>query len=65
MEINAESCFLIPKGELPSEELTIAELLKQAGYHTACIGKWHLGHLPEYMPLRHGFDYFYGLSLFQ
>ena len=48
------------KGGLPSEELTIAELLKQAGYHTACIGKWHLGHLPEYMPLRHGFDYFYG-----
>ena len=47
-------------GGLPSEEFTIAELLKQAGYHTACIGKWHLGHLPEYMPLRHGFDYFYG-----
>lgn len=47
-------------GGLPSEEITIAELLKQAGYHTGCIGKWHLGHLPEYMPLRHGFDYFYG-----
>ncbi len=47
-------------GGLPAEEWTIAELLKQAGYKTACIGKWHLGHLPEYMPLRHGFDYFYG-----
>lgn len=47
-------------GGLPAEEFTIAELLKQGGYHTACIGKWHLGHLPEYMPLRHGFDYFYG-----
>ena len=47
-------------GGLPAEEWTIAELLKQAGYHTACIGKWHLGCLPEYMPLRHGFDYFYG-----
>ena len=47
-------------GGLPPEELTIAELLKQANYHTACIGKWHLGHLPQYMPLRHGFDYFYG-----
>ena len=47
-------------GGLPAEERTIAELLKQAGYHTACIGKWHLGCLPEYMPLRHGFDYFYG-----
>lgn len=47
-------------GGLPAEELTIADLLKRAGYHTACIGKWHLGHLPQYMPLRHGFDYFYG-----
>ena len=47
-------------GGLPSEEITIPELLKQAGYHTACIGKWHLGHLPQYMPLQHGFDYFYG-----
>ena len=47
-------------GGLPAEEWTIAELLKQAGYHTACIGKWQLGCLPEYMPLRHGFDYFYG-----
>ena len=48
-----------PEG-LPAEELTIAELLKKAGYHTACVGKWHLGHLPEFMPLKHGFDYFYG-----
>lgn len=47
-------------GGLPSEERTIPEVLKQAGYQTACIGKWHLGHLPQYMPLQHGFDYFYG-----
>ena len=47
-------------GGLPAEEQTIPELLKQAGYHTGCIGKWHLGHLAQYMPLRHGFDYFYG-----
>lgn len=31
---------------------------EKAGYHTACVGKWHLGHLPEFMPLKHGFDYF-------
>ena len=48
-------------GGLPAEEITIAELLKQGGYQTACIGKWHLGHLPQYMPLQHGFDYFYGI----
>lgn len=48
-------------GGMPAEEQTIPELLKQAGYTTACIGKWHLGHLPQYMPLQHGFDYFYGM----
>lgn len=47
-------------GGLSLDEVTIPELLKQAGYHTACIGKWHLGCLPEHMPLRHGFEYFYG-----
>ena len=48
-------------GGMPAEEQTIPELLKRAGYTTACIGKWHLGHLPQYMPLQHGFDYFYGM----
>ena len=52
--------FPFSPGGLPAGELTIPELLKEAGYHTGCIGKWHLGHLPQYMPLRHGFDYFYG-----
>lgn len=48
-----------PEG-LPETEVTLPELLKKAGYHTACIGKWHLGHTPAYLPLNHGFDYFYG-----
>lgn len=48
-----------PQG-FPDDELTIADLLRRVGYHTACIGKWHLGHRPETMPLRHGFDRFYG-----
>ncbi|NUM52826.1 MAG: sulfatase [Candidatus Hydrogenedentes bacterium] len=43
------------------DEITLAELLKQAGYATACIGKWHLGHLPPFLPTRHGFDYYYGI----
>lgn len=48
-----------PEG-LPESEITIAELLKSVGYNTACIGKWHLGHTEKYLPLNHGFDYFYG-----
>jgi len=48
-------------GGLPADEVTIAEALKTQGYATACIGKWHLGHLPSYLPTRHGFDYFYGI----
>ena len=46
---------------LPPEEITIAEALKTKGYATACIGKWHLGHLPEYLPTRHGFDLYLGV----
>lgn len=49
------------KGGLPQNEVTLAEVLKQAGYKTACIGKWHLGHLPEHLPPRHGFDQYFGL----
>jgi arylsulfatase A-like enzyme len=48
-------------GGLPAEEITLAEVLKDQGYHTCCIGKWHLGHLPQYLPTRHGFERFFGL----
>ena len=43
------------------EETTLGEMLQGEGYATALFGKWHLGHLPEYLPTRHGFDEFYGL----
>jgi len=46
---------------LSSEEQTIAELLKTQGYATACYGKWHLGDNPKFLPLRHGFDEYFGL----
>ena len=46
---------------LPHSELTIAEKLKEAGYASAIIGKWHLGHQKNYLPLSHGFDYFWGI----
>jgi arylsulfatase A len=48
-------------GGLPASEITIAEALKPRGYATAAIGKWHLGHLPEYLPMRHGFDSYFGI----
>ena len=46
---------------LPDYEITIAEQLKKVKYRTACIGKWHLGHKKEHLPLKHGFDYYYGI----
>jgi len=46
---------------LNPDEITIAELLRSAGYATGCIGKWHLGLLPEVMPNAQGFDYYYGM----
>ncbi len=45
---------------LPAELLTWPELLKQAGYVTGLIGKWHLGLEDKYHPTRHGYDYFFG-----
>ncbi len=55
---------LHPKSEidgLSPDEITIAELLKEQGYATACIGKWHLGNEDQYLPTRQGFDYYYGI----
>ncbi len=49
------------KGGLPKDETTLAEALKTKGYVTGCIGKWHLGHLPEHLPPQHGFDEYFGL----
>jgi arylsulfatase A len=46
---------------IPAAEVTVAEVVKPLGYATGIIGKWHLGHLPPYLPTRHGFDYYYGL----
>jgi arylsulfatase A-like enzyme len=46
---------------LPLEEQTLPQALKDAGYATGIVGKWHLGHhAPEFLPLRRGFDYQYG-----
>ncbi len=49
---------------LPDEEMTLAQALKSAGYRTGMVGKWHLGDFskkPQYNPVRHGFDEFFGV----
>ncbi len=48
-------------GGIPSDEITLAEVLKTAGYATACVGKWHLGWQPKYLPTNHGFDSYFGI----
>jgi arylsulfatase A-like enzyme len=49
------------KGGLPAGEVTVAEALAAAGYATAAVGKWHLGHLPEFLPTAHGFGSYFGI----
>ncbi|MBM3414538.1 MAG: DUF229 domain-containing protein [Bacteroidetes bacterium] len=46
---------------LNSSEVTMGEIFQKEGYRTKCIGKWHLGHKPEYNPLKHGFNEYYGI----
>ena len=43
------------------EEITIAEILKDKGYRTAVVGKWHLGHMEKFLPLNQGFDEYFGI----
>jgi arylsulfatase A-like enzyme len=46
---------------LPPEHPTVASLLKAAGYHTALVGKWHMGYLPKYGPIKSGYEEFFGI----
>jgi arylsulfatase A len=48
-------------GGLPQSEITIAKILKEEGYRTAAVGKWHLGHKSPHLPTDHGFDSYYGI----
>jgi arylsulfatase A-like enzyme len=51
-----------PKGiGLPPSHPTLESLLKKAGYGTSLVGKWHLGYLPDYSPLKSGYDRFFGI----
>ena len=53
--------FPIDAAGLAPQEITVAEVLKELGYATACVGKWHLGDQPEFLPTRQGFDFYFGL----
>jgi arylsulfatase A len=53
--------FPYDKTGLPDSETTIAQMLKPQGYKTMCVGKWHLGHLPQYLPTSRGFDSYFGI----
>ena len=46
---------------LNPNEITIAEMLRENGYATGCFGKWHLGDQPQFMPLKQGFDTYFGI----
>ncbi|WP_117881032.1 sulfatase family protein [Aureibaculum luteum] len=60
---NLHEAVLFPfsEGGLSLNEYTMAEMLKDNGYTTSIIGKWHLGHKEEFMPNNQGFDQFYGV----
>ena len=57
----ADVLFPVKGAGLSANEKTIADHLKPLGYATMCIGKWHLGDQPDFLPTRHGFDHFFGL----
>jgi len=46
---------------IPDKEITIPEILKEKGYATGIVGKWHLGHHYQYLPLQQGFDEYFGI----
>lgn len=49
------------KNGIADTEMTLAQLVKQKGYATCAVGKWHVGHHPQFLPTRHGFDEYLGL----
>lgn len=61
MDVGRQVLFPVSHKGLNPSEITIAELLKDQGYTTACIGKWHLGDQYPFLPTRQGFDYYYGI----
>ena len=46
---------------IPASEIKLGEVLQQRGYRTGIVGKWHLGHMRQYLPLQNGFDEYFGI----
>jgi arylsulfatase A len=63
VRIGMEKHVIFPanKHGLHTDEVTIADLLKDNGYATACVGKWHLGHEKPFLPTSQGFDSYFGI----
>jgi len=61
VDLHVEVLYPDTKNGLNPNEFTLAEMLKEQGYATGMIGKWHLGLLPEVKPNAQGFDYYYGM----
>ncbi len=53
--------FPADQNGLARDEQTLADVLKASGYRTMCVGKWHLGHTPAYLPTSRGFDEYFGI----
>lgn len=53
--------FPNPTKGLDTKEILLPQILDKLGYATACIGKWHLGNAPQYLPTHRGFDFYYGI----
>jgi arylsulfatase A len=61
VNMHGRVCFPNQPKALNPVEYTMGEMLRDAGYVTGCFGKWHLGHLPGYLPATHGFDSYLGI----
>jgi arylsulfatase A len=64
LHVNGAGKFVLFPGDqsgLNSDEVTLAEILKARGYSTAAVGKWHLGDQAPFLPVRHGFEYYFGI----
>lgn len=61
MRMGCEGAYFPHHDGIDLSEKTMADVLKPRGYRTMCIGKWHLGDTPEYLPTNRGFDEYYGI----